>query len=123
MTLDITARALALRLIAKNGKSITYIDVIDGVYDPATGSAAPTETSYQLKGIVEDYSYRSAGAGFAAGLVREGDKHITIAASGLVFTPQAGDRVTVDGTTYAALNVKAVYSGELVAIYEVHGRQ
>lgn len=121
--LDIKARALAQRLVSKYGKSIVYSDTADGTYDPNTSTSTPGSTSYPIKGIVEDYSFRTAGAGFTAGLLREGDKQITLAALDVVFLPQAGDKITVDGAIYTAMNVKNTYSGELVAAYVVHARQ
>ena len=123
MTLDARARATALRQILKYGKTLVYTVMTDGVYDPATGTATPSETTYTIKAVVEDYSYRSAGAGFQAGLIRDGDKQITIAAQGLLFIPKAGDKINVDGTIYTALNLKSTYSGEQIALYVVHGRQ
>jgi hypothetical protein len=123
MTLNTRARATALRLIDKYGKTVTYTHAVDGVYDPATGSAAPTETTYTIKAVVEDYTLRQAGAGFQSGLIRDGDKQITIPAQGITFTPLAGDKVTVDGITYTALNIKVTYGGEDAAIHVVHGRQ
>jgi hypothetical protein len=123
MTLDVRARATALRLIVKYGKTLAYTAISDGVYDPATASTAPAATTYTVKAVVEDYAYRTAGAGFVSGLIRDGDKQITLAAQGLGFVPQSGDRVLVDGTVYTSRNVKATYSGEQVAIYVIHGRQ
>ena len=123
MTLDVKARATALRLIAKLGKTVGYISVADGIYDPATGAAVPTEVTYGVKAIVEDFTYRNAGAGFSAGLVREGDKKITIAASGLTFTPKAGDKFTVDSVVFEVLNTRQTYSGELIALFDIHGRK
>ena len=123
MNLDVTARATALRLIARLGKTAGYISVTDGIYNPATGAAVPTETTYSVKAIVEEISYRSVGAGFMAGLVREGDKKIIVAASGVTFTPKTGDKFNVDGVIYEVLNFRTTYSGELVALFEVHGRR
>ena len=49
MTLDVKARATAVRLIAKFGKAVSYVSVTDGVYDPATGAVTPTETTSSIK--------------------------------------------------------------------------
>lgn len=123
MTLDARARATAARLMAKYAKSVTYTSMVAGAYNPATGTVTQTETAYPIKALIEDFGFRNAGAGFVLGLIREGDKQITIAALGLAFVPQTGDKVTSDGVTYTATNIKATYSGELVALYIVHGRQ
>ena len=123
MTLDARMVPLALRLINSYGKTIAYSDASDSTYDPTTGTQAVTRTPYTLKAIVQDYSFRGAGGGFASGLIREGDKEIMIAASGLAFLPQAGDRVTVDSVTYTTVNVKTLYSGELPSVFTLHVKQ
>lgn len=121
MTLDVKARATALRLIAKLGKAVSYVSVTDGVYDPATGSVVPTEAASSIKAVIE--SYKMMGDGFTSGLIRESDRKITFAASGITFTPKTGDKVTFDTETFAVLSVDPTYSGDLVAIYAVHGRK
>ena len=121
MTLDVKARATALRLITKFGKAVSYVSVTDGVYDPATGAVSPTEVSSSIKALIVSYSLR--GDGFTSGLIREGDRKITFAASGIVFSPKVGDKVSFDSETFAVLNVSPTYSGELVAIYTVRGRK
>lgn len=121
MTLDTKARATALRLVAKYGKSVTYISLSDGTYDTSMGAATPVETSYTIKAVIEPYKAHSDG--FSSGVVREGDRKISFAASGLAFTPKAGDKITVDGESLAVLRTTPIYSGELVALYYVHGRK
>jgi len=122
--LDTRARATVLRLLQKYGKSITYTSVADGVYDPASGTTSAASLTFTLKAMVEDYTFRSSGGSFDRGdLVRHDDKRATIAASGLTFTPKAGDRVTVDGVDFVVANVKPNYSGERVASWDVHIRE
>ena len=122
MTLDVKARALALRLIGKFGKSVTYTTVATGSYSPATGAVALSEVAYIIKAVIELFG-RHYGDGFMTGLVLEGDRKISFAAQGLAFVPKPGDKVTFDGDTFTALAVSPVYSGELVALYAVHGRK
>ena len=121
MTLDVTARATALRLIAKFVKGVSYTSVTDGTYDPATSSVSPSEVVVSLKAIIEEFG--RYGDGYSSGLIRAGDKKVTFAASGLTFVPKQGDKVAFDGDTLTVLNVTPTFSGELVAIYMVHGRK
>ena len=121
MTLDTKARATSQRLIARFGKSISFTSVTDGAYNPATGSAMPTEVIFGIKAIIEQFG--RYGEAFSAGLIREGDRKITFAALGLPFTPKPGDKVTFDGDTLTVLTATPTYSGEMVALYMVHGRK
>ncbi len=121
MTMDVKARATALRLIAKFGKGVTYTSVSDGTYSPDTGSVTPSETPSSIKALIS--AYDKHGDGFASGAVRESDRKVMFAASGLTFTPKQGDKVTIDSDVFTVLDVKQIYSGELVAIYELHGRK
>lgn len=121
MTLDIKARATALRLIAKFGKSVAYTTVSAGTYNPATGSVVSTGSTSTVKAVIEDY--KLYGEAFTAGLIRAGDRKITFAASGIAFNPKTGDKVTFDGDVYEVLDVTPTYSGEQIALYAVHGRK
>jgi len=123
MSFDSKMVALALKLISKRGKTVTYSDASDSAYDPATGTQTVTRTPYTIKARVQDYTFRNAGSGFEAGLIREGDKEIMIAASGLAFLPQSGDRVTVDGVTFTALNIKVIYAVDSITLFIIHARQ
>lgn len=121
--LDAEIGPLALELIDEYGKEVLYQIVTAGAYDPATASAAPAGEYQLMKAIVEDYSLQGSGQAFASGLVESGDKKLTIAGALFVEAPTPGDLVTIDGGVYTVLNVKAVYSGELVAIYEIQCRK
>jgi hypothetical protein len=68
-------------------------------YDPA----APTQTSYACKAIVDTYSEYTRANGFAS----ESDRKIIILTKSLSVTPVPNDRITVRGVTYAILTVAA----------------
>lgn len=124
--LDTELGPLAVELIDEYGKEVTYTLTASGEYDPETGAAAPAEDPFIIKAIVEDYSLQGSGQAFASGLIEVGDKKFTIAAQSEHMagkTPTPSDTVEADGVTYTVQNVKAVYSGELVAIYEIQGRK
>lgn len=120
--LDTRFRALATRLINKYGKSITLTSITTGSYNPATGSVINTTSAASVKAIVEDYSYRDSGTGFADGLVKIGDKKFTVAAIDLSSSPKPGDTITLGSATYSVIRVIETWSGEQIASYELQGR-
>ena len=53
--LDAKARATALKLLNKFGKSVTLTIVTEGTYDPTTGEVSGSSTSTEIpKALLED---------------------------------------------------------------------
>lgn len=119
MTLDATARPLALKLINKYGATITYTTVTAGSYNPATSTATPSEASASVKAVVETYS----GVTFFSNLITAGDKKLTVPASSFAAEPKPGDKITLDSLVYTVIAVKQIFSGALAAIYEIAARK
>lgn len=116
--LDRKFRSLATRLIAKNGKGVTYTSISNGSYNAADGSVTNTETTATIKAIIEDLGSQS---GKESWQVQAGDKKFTIAAESLQ-SPKKGDKITLDGVVYSVVDVKEIWSGEQIAVYEIQGR-
>lgn len=116
--LDAEIGPLALELIDEFGKSINFISVVAGNYDPTTGEAMPNSTVKQIKAVVEDYK----GQDYSSGLIEGGDKKVTVAAQAFNSIPTTSDKIQIDGLTYTIQAVKIVYSGDLAAIYELQAR-
>lgn len=55
--------------------------------------------------------------------VHEGDMMTMVAASGLTFDPATGMQVLFDGTKWNIVRVSPIYSGDLIAVYELQLRQ
>lgn len=119
MTLDVSARASALRLIDKFGASVTYTKVTAGAYNPATGSSTPTTAASAVKAVAEVYS----GNKFFDNLITAGDRKFTCPASSFTVDPKPGDTITFESVVYTIVAVKPVYGGELAAIYEIAARK
>jgi hypothetical protein len=115
--------ATAAKLITKRGKSVVYIKVIQGDYDPATGGTSTTETSTTIKALVKDFSRATDGMAFLSGLILSGDKSISIAASSLTDPPLPGDRITFDGFSWGVQDVKTTSSGETNIMYDLSVRK
>ena len=119
MTLDATARPLALKLIEKFGATITYTVVTAGAYDPATSTATPTTANLTVKAVVETFS----GTVFFSDLIVAGDKKLTVPASSFSAEPKPGDKVTLDAVVYTVIACKPIFSGALAAVYEIAARK
>lgn len=117
--LDTEMRALAVELISEFGKSVTWTKYASTV-TPSTGVVTRTGTNYTVTispPIGPDSRYKPTT------LIREGDRLVTVAASGLAFTPLEGDELTIDAATWRVVAVQAVYSGSLVAAYTAQIRR
>ena len=113
MTLDARARATALRLLSKFGKSCVLTHATQGAYDTATGTHAVTEATYSIM-VYLDQPNREELAG---GQVLQGDEVAIFAAQGLAIAPLPNDTITVEGSARKIKSVSRVWSGELVALW------
>lgn len=81
-------------------------------FDP---TAAP-ETTYTCKAIVEAYSLKAR----ADGLVDVNDRKVLILAESLSVIPAVGDKITIQGITFLALEIS---TDPATAVWEVRGRK
>ena len=114
--LDTKLRPKTVELIEKYGKSVTWTVTSGGTYVPATGSTSgATSTPYTVK-VTPPEPYTSK---FIDGdTIRVGDALIYLAAQDLAFTPAENQHVTVDGVVWVVVRVNAIYSGDLVCLWE-----
>lgn len=121
--LDTRMRALALRLIAKYGKPATWTSIGTVTPNPATGTVTRTPTNYSVTitppSSFDPASMRTASQFSTGSVATDGEAYVTLAASGLAFTPKPDDVVTFDGKAWKAFGVQTIYSGELIAAYSV----
>jgi hypothetical protein len=108
--LDLEIPGLAAELISEFGKDIAYKIVGGSVYDPAKSRQVRKEQPFALKAIVED-----------------GKEGRTLSIAGDAFgksKPGNADTFLCDGSTYivAEDGVKVIYSGELIALYQITGK-
>ena len=115
MTLDLRARATALKLLTKFGKSCVLKSTVAGAYNPATGSTTPVITPYSIKAYLDQPNKTE----LAGGQVVSTDEVAIFAALGLAVEPKVHDSITVDGRDRLVKMVSRVWSGELVALYRV----
>ncbi len=92
-------QGIATDLLSNFGKSATYKRVVNGAYDPATGTNSTTTTSVSLNVFAENYSdFQVAQSG---GLILARDRKVTISGGALSFEPDpTTDLLTLDGRDY-----------------------
>jgi hypothetical protein len=120
VTLAAIFRPLATRLLKDlSGLQVTYKRVTEGVYDPATGLATPTEASSTV------YAYAAAPnvLKLQAGAVQQGDILVYLSAAQLGFKPAPGDKITYEATDWTVVDVEFTSAGTLDALYTVTVRQ
>ena len=110
-----------LAIIDELGKSVSVAVTTGAASVPSTGAVSEgTTTSYTVKATPPS-PYESK---FVDGdLIRAGDSRIFLAGQDLAFTPNAGQRITIDSDQWLAVSVNAIYSGELVCVWEVQVRR
>lgn len=113
MTLDTRARATALRLLTKYGKTCTLTHAVQGAYNTATGTQATTTTAYTIKAYLDQPNRQE----LAGGQVVQGDEVAMFAASGLAIEPAVNDTITVDSKARTVKMVNRVWSGAQVALW------
>ena len=118
--LDKRLQPTALKLLNKYGKALTYVQTTEGVYNPETSEIDTTSITYNIKGLLSEVSVGDITRGSASSVsvnkpITGLDVKITI--SGLsIDNPINGD--VINGK-YFVKYVNPVYSGELVAYYEL----
>ncbi|HNT88274.1 MAG TPA: hypothetical protein PKL84_10460, partial [Candidatus Hydrogenedentes bacterium] len=92
---------VAKNLLAQFGQTVTFTSVVVGTYDPATGAAPKTETTYQVNGAIFDIAAdRVDGT-----TILQSDRRLVLSArtttGGTFPAPKADDFFTVGGVQYS----------------------
>ena len=112
---------MALEMSAEFGQSVILREVIPGEYDPEMGQTAPDQTREQVAhGIMADFS----GLEFQNNsLIKQGDKKLKLAASGLEWAPSLMSKVVVQGVTWAIVPpLKEINPAGTPLLYELQVR-
>jgi hypothetical protein len=118
--LDKRLQPTALKLLNKYGKALTYVQTKEGVYNPETSEIDTTSITYNVKGLLSEVSVGDITRGSASSVslnkpITGLDVKITIAGLS-IDNPMNGD--VINGK-YFVKYVNPIYSGELVAYYEL----
>ena len=110
---------LAKKLIGDFGKTVTYKQ-LSSSYDASTGKTTSAETASSAV-IAPPAPYRQNR--IDGSTIQNGDVTSSVAASAIAFVPAIGDRVDLNAVDWQVVGVNPVFSGELVALYELQLRQ
>lgn len=107
---------LALELLEEFGKTVSITErAATDSYNPKTGSVNADPSSFTIKIIPPD---KFKDFYVDGDLIEEGDLLTGFAASGLEFTPTKGMIIDLDGTDWTMVDLRAIYSGDDIALYE-----
>ena len=100
------------------GADVTYRRVVDGVYDPVTGTTPQTITDSSIKGVVDAYTIEEQDTEN----VQAGDRRVIISSNDISFEPTKNDRVVIDSNEYGIEGIKIDQGGNTAVIYTLQVR-
>lgn len=104
-------------VLADLGEVVTITRVVEGSFDPTTGTSTPsTETTASAYGVAEPYNSSEIDG---TNVLRT-DAKITL--SKISTRPEVGDTITMDGVTYRVMDVYPVRMSGSDIVYQVQGR-
>lgn len=115
MTLDVRARALALRLLNQYGKACVYKSITRSEYDPVTAGVITTT----LKHPVSLYLEAPNQTELSSQQVVITDEMAILPALGFPFTPKANDAIEINGIDRTVKTVARIWSGAEVAVFRI----
>lgn len=118
MSISAKLSAVAKRLLAKHGQSMTLSHDAPGAYDPATGTVTNTTTTATDSGVI--FPYADGLSLIEGSLIQRGDQQVFIS----IATAQLpADRITVGTTVYNVINVKEIAPAGTSVLFELQCRK
>lgn len=110
-----------LAVIEKYGKDVLFEGLTGGTYSEVTRKwTGRTSVSVTKKVSPPSPFKRELVDGRT---IKEDDLVVFLAASGLTFTPDTGFTVTIDSDKFTVVGCPPLYSGEQIAVYQIHLRR
>ncbi|WP_028793470.1 hypothetical protein [Thalassobaculum salexigens] len=118
-----TLRPMVAGLIERAGAPMTLRRAGVPSYDPTAGAVTESTVDVALSGVLEEVE-----TGHADGVVRRGDRLVTVAAeslrtNGLQIDPAPGDDLVIGGDLHRVVSVTATYAGAKPAVFRLHVRR
>lgn len=107
-------------ILDRLGKSMDLAVKDEGTYN-ANGSVTGQTESTQTVTASPPIEYTSRL--IDGDVIKLGDVQVFVAALGLTLTPAEKMKVTFDGEDWRAVTVKKIYSGDLIALWELQLRR
>ena len=107
----------AVELIDRFGSTVTLTRPATGEYDPATGTVNVTPQNVTSRAVRSQFHTQEIdGANVLTGDVK------VLVSPDIALEPQAGDSITLTGTTYRVMRCEEVKPGDSVVLYTVQAR-
>lgn len=110
------AASTALKLLSKFGRTIQHIAVVEGTYNPATGTVTNVETSTNLTAC--DFAMKDNS--YSMDLVQAGDRRAIFTTNLLV---NVSDKLVIDGVTWSIYLVKKLAPSGINILFECYIRK
>lgn len=107
------------QLLAQFGKPMKVYRRVEGVYDPATGTAAVTESTLTMNGVVVDYTSRQLDGE----RVKAGDRRVLLDPSGQTKEVAVGDEVIVDNVRHMIVATSHVRPAGTTVLFDCTARR
>ena len=117
-TLD-RLRSKVATIVSDKGKTVVY-SVTTNTYVATTGVNTQTTTAHTVKVTPPKEPETRLVDGV---LVKQGDAFVSLADFEIPFTPKTGDEITFDSETWVVIAIEKLYSGELVALWNLQIRK
>lgn len=114
MSLANPLRKVASKLMLRFGGPVTFRRIITGVYNPATGTVTESYSDTAIRGVLEDVVFREV-----AGLVKAGDKKLTIAATDIATAPTAADQILIGTRKLQIIEARTIEQDNTPITYEL----
>ncbi len=115
--LDIKLIPKVKRLVVKYGKTMDFIVPATKTYNRLTGATSETSPTTYSKKVTPPEPYIEGYV--PAESIKVGDTKVYLPSEDLEFTPKNGYLVEFGATKWRMEFVNPIYSGELVALYEL----
>ena len=100
------------------GADVTYRRVVDGVYDPVTGTTPQTITDSSIKAVVESYSIEEQDTEN----VQADDRRVIVSSNDITFTPTKNDRIVIGSDEFGIESIRIDQGGNTSVIYTLQVR-
>ena len=117
LTVTLPAQKSALRMISAKGGSVPFTRSIPGGYNPATGDAFSSETTWYTPAVIDTYSRKEIDGS----MIQQNDFKLLI--PGVAPRPLSGDSVVVAGVTVWVVSVEAVAPAGVPILFTVQCRK
>lgn len=113
-------RATAERLLIGKGQRISLRKQTAGAYNPATGTAGLSSSTYTgIPAAVLGYK----NAEIDGTLILKGDKKVLMSADSLAVAPEKDDVLSIGGVDHAIKDVEHIAPGGVNVIFKIQARR